>query len=567
MKTFIFIIALLSSVTVGHSQNFSFLDRTPENGLGNTKTYNNQGLAIGDFNGDGLEDIYVSAMLLGKNRFLVNHGNFIFTDVADFVGIGYFGSSRCSSWGDIDNDGDPDLYVGNRDENDILYINNGDSTFSNETTIRGIDNPGSTTSVTIGDVNNDGWLDIYISNIQSRNQLYMNDGTGHFTEQATERGVDDLAVGMGAVIFDYDNDGDVDIYQCHDAQVPYILYRNDGTGHFENVSAEANVNYPGFGMGVDAGDYNQDGQMDMYITNLYENVLYKNNGDGTFEDVAGVMTCNDQGMGWGNVFTDVDNDRLPDIYVSNDSYFSPFDNVLYHNQGDMFSNVSGMPWNSPYGGYATVSADLNDDGKMDILVANNGAPGVQLFQNITSNENHYVSFHLEGVQSNRDAIGARIQVHTSAGIQYDQVIGNSGFASHNGRWIHFGLEDQTQIDKVIIHWPSGVVEQLENLNTDQKFKVREGEGVISAVQDLNKEVKSCVLYSVADALIIHLPSTGALQAIHIVDLAGKKVSTSYSVSDDQVQITLPALPAGIYQVILIQSGETCSGRFWHTGTN
>ena len=142
-------LALCMVAAPGSAQVIAFSDLTPASGLGNTKNYNNQGLAIADFNGDGLDDIYVSVLLLGKNRFLVNQGNFIFVEVADFVGIGYSGTSRCSAWGDVDNDGDPDLYVGNRDENDLLYINQGDSTFQNKTLESGISNLGNTTSATM----------------------------------------------------------------------------------------------------------------------------------------------------------------------------------------------------------------------------------------------------------------------------------------------------------------------------------------------------------------------------------------------------------------------------------
>ena len=319
-------------------------------------------------------------------------------------------------------------------------------------------------------------------------------------------------------------------------------------------------------MGVDVGDYNLDGYMDMYITNLYDNVLYKNNGDGTFENVGAALGVNDPGMGWGNVFADFDNDRLPDIYVVNDTYFSPYNNVLYHNTGSGFEIVSeGDPCESPYGGYATVASDLNDDGLMDLLVANNGAPGVQLFQNKSTGTGHYIGFYLEGVASNRDAVGAKIEIHTPAGVQYDQVIGNSGWAADNGRWIHFGLADQTSVDKVVIKWPSGFEEQIEDLQADQKFRVREGEGVVTSSKEIGDEIQTCQMIISENDLNIHLSTQGAIQVLQLTDMAGRSIPANAGVSDDDVKIKLPSMPSGIYQVMVIQAGQTCMSRFWHVG--
>ena len=499
------LLALTFSTALSVSSQISFSDKTTFAGLGGSAL--NQGLALGDYDNDGREDLYVSALNGGPNRLYRNMGNFIFQDVSAQAGVNYSGTSKVSSWGDIDNDGDPDLYVGNRDEDDVLYINQGDGTFTEETSARGIYNPAPTSAVLFSDINRDGWLDIYIGNMHQPNIMYLNDGTGHFTDHAEASGATDDAVAMGSVFFDFDLDGDEDLYLPHDAQVPYILYRNDGNVQFTNISSEANVNYAGFGMGAEVGDFNQDGYMDIYITNLYDNVLYQNMGDGTFESVGEAMHVNDYGMGWGSVFADFDNDRLQDIYVSNDFNFSPYENVLYHNLGNDFETVSeGDPCESPYAGYATVASDLNDDGLMDLLVANSGAPGVQLFENVSAVSNHYVAFRLDGVESNSDAIGARIEVHTASGIQYDQVISSSGYAANNGRWIHFGLGDDEVVDLLKIYWPSGAVEEFQNLSADKKFAIIEGIGIFTATKEINNTIKPCQMISSDDALTISFVS-------------------------------------------------------------
>ncbi|HSF88108.1 MAG TPA: FG-GAP-like repeat-containing protein, partial [Saprospiraceae bacterium] len=482
------------------------------------------------------------------------------------AGVNYAGTSKVSSWADIDNDGDADLYVGNRDEADLLYINQGDGTFLEEAATRGINNLFATSSVLFSDINRDGWLDLYIGNVNNPNVLYINNGGGYFTDHTQASGATDQAVAMGSVFFDYDLDGDDDLYLTHDAQVPYILYENMGDATFTNVSADANVNYAGFGMGADVGDFNLDGYMDIYITNLYDNVLYKNNGDGTFENVAPLYGVNNPGMGWGNVWGDFDNDRRPDIYVVNDYYFSPDVNVLYRNTGTGFEIASaGDPCESPFAGYATVAADLNDDGRLDLLVANNGAPGVQLFQNTTSDPKHYISFHLEGVESNRDALGAKIEVYTATGIQYDQVIGNSGWAADNGRWIHFGLGHQQVVDNVIIRWPSGLVQQFDGVWGDQKYRIREGEGLISAAKEIKNQIKSCRAITGDDELNISFSGAPNIKSLTITDMSGRSIPTTYTQSEEAVNVALPSLPSGVYQVMVVQPEEVCVSRFWHGG--
>lgn len=558
------LLALTFSTALSVSSQISFIDKTTFAGLGGTAL--NQSLALADYDNDGREDLYVSALNGGPNRLYRNMGNFIFQDVSAQAGVNYSGTSKVSSWGDIDNDGDPDLYVGNRDEDDVLYINQGDGTFTEETAARGIYNPAPTSAVLFSDINRDGWLDIYIGNMHQPNIMYLNDGTGHFTDHAEASGATDDAVAMGSVFFDFDLDGDEDLYLPHDAQVPYILYRNEGNVQFTNISSEANVNYAGFGMGAEVGDFNQDGYMDIYITNLYDNVLYQNMGDGTFESVGEAMHVNDYGMGWGSVFADFDNDRLQDIYVSNDFYFSPYENVLYHNLGNDFETVSeGDPCESPYAGYATVASDLNDDGLMDLLVANSGAPGVQLFENVSAVSNHYVAFRLDGVESNSDAIGARIEVHTASGIQYDQVISSSGYAANNGRWIHFGLGDDEVVDLLKIYWPSGAVEQFQNLTADKKFAIIEGIGIFTATKEINNTIKPCQMISSDDALTISFASSSDIQSLQISDVTGKIIPVSYSTTQDEMKVALPELPSGIYNVMVIQPQQTCVSRFWYAG--
>ena len=553
MKPMIVLTGLFLSLSL--NAQIHFKDKTDFAGLGGSLL--NNGLSLGDYDNDGREDIYVCALNGGPNRLYRNQGHFIFQEVAAQAGVRYSGTSKVSAWADIDNDGDEDLYVGNRDEAGLLYINQGNGTFTEESEARGLVNSFAASSVLFSDINRDGWLDVYIGNVLNPNALFLNTGDGHFENHTVASGATDQAVAMGSVFFDYDLDGDDDLYLTHDAQVPYILYENMGDATFQNISGDAQVNYAGFGMGVDVADYNLDGYMDMYITNLYDNVLYKNNGDGTFENVAPLYGVNNYGMGWGTVWADFDNDRYPDIYLSNDSYFSPYPNALYRNLGgNGFEEVSeGDPCESPFGGYAAVSSDLDDDGRMDLLVANSGAPGVQLFEN-TSDTNHYVSFRLEGVESNRDAIGAKLEVHTALGVQYDQVIGNSGWAGNNGRWIHFGLADQTHVDKVVIRWPSGDVEEISDLQADQKYRVREGEGVVTATKPFAEKTADCKVIS-SSSHQLTLAADEEVRDIAIVDMTGRRMPVIWTRNDNEVEIEFSSLASGLYQVVVRAEYTSC----------
>jgi hypothetical protein len=330
----------------------------------------------------------------------------------------------------------------------------------------------------MSDVNRDGWLDIYLARLGLENILYRNNGDGTFTNVVFQSGATDPLISMGAVFFDYDNDGDDDLYLTHDANIPNILYRNNGNGQFTNVSAGSGANIAAMGMGVDAGDINNDGYLDLYVTNLGANNLLLNNGNGTFTDLTAVAGVGDPGMGWGCVFLDADNDGWQDIYLVNDSKFSPFPNLLYRNNGDQtFSVVSeGAPLHSMEAGYGVVTFDADQDGRQDIYLANYGLQAAnQYFVNVTPDDNRWLQLKLEGQSSNRSAVGARVFVHAGGSVRTDAVVAGYGWASQNSPVLHFGLGQLDTVDLLTIHWPSGWIDSFPMVPANQLLSIMEGD--------------------------------------------------------------------------------------------
>lgn len=518
---------LLSFVQV--AAQAQFVDRSSQSGINNVGF--NRGVSIVDYDQDGWEDIYFTR-LSGSNMLYRNNGDDTYTNLSEAANLAYDEASMSAAWGDLDNDGWPDLVLGNRDVPSKIYHNNGDGTFTDQSEILGFAITAKVQAVLLADIDNDGWLDIYLANFDTENALYINQGYGQFKEVNQERGALDNKKAMGSLFFDYDNDGDQDLYLTHDANQANILYQNDGAGYFTDVSASAGVNFAGQGMGVDAGDYNNDGYLDLYITNLYENVLFLNERNGTFSDQSAAAGVTDRGMGWGTTWIDYDNDGWQDLYVCNETLFpvngSNYDNVMYRNERDgSFTIVSANSLlASPLSGYGTVAADLDKNGQVDIVIANSGlSDGNQLLQNQAQNDHHWVVLRLEGRQSNRSAIGARVTIKAGELELCDQVIAGNSFASQNSLQLHFGLGNQTQIEAIDIYWPSGQKEHFEQLEVDRYYQIIEQSAItatkkISGIRDIQAKIYP---NPVQENLTFALHLQHSIGSIHfrILDVTGR----------------------------------------------
>src|SRR6266566_3204896 len=409
---------------------------------------------------------------------------------------------------DYDNDGWLDLLVlnGTRLEGappgttNRLYKNNRDGTFTDVTERAGLTRTGWASAVTVGDYDNDGFDDLFITGYGS-NMLYRNNGDGTFTDVSRKSGVGAASGSypMTAVAADLDNDGWPDIYVACDS-TPSWLFRNQHDGTFREEALERGValsedGLEQAGMGIAVGDCDLDGNLDIFKTNFADdtNVLYRNDGKGNFDDVTirsglGVET---RYVGWGTGIVDLDNDGFPDLFIATGSVYPevekklpsyPFrtPRLVFRNLGDgRFEELieeAGSGVSALHASRGCAFEDFDNDGDMDILVMNMNEPPTLLRYDV-SGGGHWLKVLLVGVKSNRSAIGARVTAHYGNRRQAQEVLAQSSFYSANDRRLHFGLGVETAAD-LTIRWPNGTTETISRVAADQLVVIREGTGVI-----------------------------------------------------------------------------------------
>jgi enediyne biosynthesis protein E4 len=460
-----------------NNRNGTFTDVTVAAGL-NVSMYG-LGVAIGDYDNDGFDDIFVTA--LGQSRLFRNNGNGTFTDVT--VAAGLFGInefSTAAAWVDYDRDGKLDLLVANY----VQWTPESDLRCTLDGTHKSYCTPESYKG--------------------SSARLWHNLGNGKFEDVTKKAGLyDPASKGLGVAVLDYNNDGWPDLLIANDTQ-PNKLYLNNRNGTFTENAVPAGIAFSEdgvarAGMGVDAADYDRSGRASIIISNFSNQMmsLYHNEGNGLFVDEAprsSVGRASLLTLGFACFFFDYDLDGFPDIFVANGHLDSDIERIqkriayrqpphLFRNLGNgKFEEVTtsaGAAFSAPRVARGAAYGDIDNDGDLDLLITTNAGPAL-LFRNDGGNRNHALRVKLRGTKSNRDGIGAVVRIEYAGGKQWQMLRSGSSYLSQSELVLTFGLGDKTNVASAQIEWPSGKTDQLTNVAADQTITVEEGRGIISA---------------------------------------------------------------------------------------
>ena len=470
-------------LTLYHQEGeLKFRDITAEAGL--TRKGWGMGIAVADFDNDGWQDIYVTGY--GGSVLYRNKGNCHFEDVTAKAGVAVDGFPTGASWGDFDRDGHIDLFVPRYVHVDVSAFGAGHD--DHNCTFFGL-------RVYCGPWGFPGESDF----------LFRNRGDGTFEDVSKKAGIQDEQhlFGMQGIWADLDNDGWPDLYVTND-RGPNYLYRNKHDGTFDEVgmmegAADTADGREQGSMGVDAGDFLHEGKLSLFVTNFQQDsdTLYRNRGARGFDDVStasGIAKETFFDVGWGTGFVDLTNSGWDDIFAANGHIYPNIDEgqtgftykepllLLHNNRDGTFRDVTKltalgqMPLKSRRG---VAFGDINNDGKLDILILNLGEPPTLLL-NCTQNAGHAVLLKLVGTKSNRAAIGAHVTLTTGDLTQMKEIRGGGSYLSQNDLRLHFGLGANTRITTVEIRWPIGTRETLHGLAADSIYTIEEGNGVRSA---------------------------------------------------------------------------------------
>ena len=492
------------------------------------------GVCVADFDGDGWQDIYFvngrdlyNRGISVHNALYHNNGDGTFTDVTEKAGVPGTGYGLGCVWGDYDNDGFPDLFVTQYGRN-VLYHNNGNGTLTDVTDqagVAGADSGMFHSGATFFDYDRDGYLDLYVGSYValdaaeaprycnigtvrsscppsaykgSSNALYHNNGNGTFANVTSSARIlqptgKNLSVGAA----DYDNDGWPDLFVANDGLEAY-LFHNERNGKFKEIAVPSGMAYASSGalmaaMCISLGDYDNDGWLDLYISDFQgsSDHIWHNDHKGNFDEVseqAGITAATRDVLSFGGGFFDYDNDGWLDLFIANGHVYPEIEqaspgkhykqiNSLFHNEGDgkftEVTKVSGMSSQAPRAGRGVAFADFDNDGAVDIVIANNGDPPT-LLHNGAAKGAHFINLKLVGTKSNRDAMGARIRIQAGGSSQIREIAGGGSYLSQSDLRANFGVGKTKIAESIDVTWPSGSRQTFTKVEADHFYLIEEG---------------------------------------------------------------------------------------------
>ncbi|MEM6264251.1 MAG: FG-GAP-like repeat-containing protein [Bacteroidota bacterium] len=504
-----------------------------------------------DFDEDGDLDIYATHHnKFEPNHLYVNNGDGTFSRNTTHLIVQDKGPSMASSWGDFNNDGHMDLFVSNNiGSPNWLYRNLGNGKFNRVSPTRNdqLGYKGYTFCSVWGDYDNDGFLDIFLVDFQNTrfNQLFRNNGNETFTKVGGGDISTESFRSISASWADFDNDDDLDLFLCN-SYANNRLYRNEGNGIFRTTTG-IESNDGGNSIGSSWGDYDNDGDLDLFVANAgANNFLYNNNGDGTFTKITSGSIVNDGGASHGSGFADYDNDGWLDLLVVNDNGNSKF---LYQNQGDgTFLRINNEITGAIGGTRGMAWADFDNDGDLDVFMATTGNEPNLLFKNSRGKCIGNVNVDLKGSTSNAAAIGAKVKVKTVINgqevwqLRQVTALSGGGVAGQGDPRVHFGVGDAPLIDSIVVEWPSGVVQYAVN----QPVGDSDDPVTIPIVESTARDICGYV-YSDQNSDCLKAPGESGIPGVQIEILPGPRYAYTdstgyYSISLEPGEYTLKAQP-------------------------